>query len=96
VILIPKFATAASLLLGPDTLSSSQLDAVERMATRSYQYNVGGMTGANALDVSRIAMDFALLTGDVDLLSDAYDRSHKELIIVNAVRADGIRSDGAF
>ncbi|KAG6902658.1 hypothetical protein C0995_013350 [Termitomyces sp. Mi166 len=95
VILIPKFATSASLLLG-NTLNSSQIEAVKRMATRSYQYDVGNMTGANALDVSRIGMDFALLSGDTDWLADAYNRSHKELVIMNEVRADGIRPDGAF
>ncbi|KAG6915305.1 hypothetical protein DXG01_012228 [Tephrocybe rancida] len=95
VILIPKFATSASLLLG-DTLSQDQVDSVGRMATRSYKYNVENITGANTLDVSRIAMDFALLTDDVDLLSDAYRRSHEELVIQNGLKADGIRADGAF
>ncbi|KAG6875621.1 hypothetical protein C0993_008275 [Termitomyces sp. T159_Od127] len=95
VILIPKFATSASLLLG-NTLTSSQVEVVKRMATRSYGYDVDGMTGANALDVARIGMDLALLTGNTDLLADAYTRSHKELIIMNETRADGIRSDGAF
>ncbi|KAH0588585.1 hypothetical protein H2248_004415 [Termitomyces sp. 'cryptogamus'] len=95
VILIPKFATSASLLL-KNTLTSSQVEAVKQMATRSYEYNVDGMTGANALDVARIGMDFALLTIDIDWLADAYDRSHKELIIMDDVRADGIRADGAF
>ncbi|GLB35537.1 putative polysaccharide lyase family 8, N terminal alpha-helical domain [Lyophyllum shimeji] len=95
VILIPKFVTSASLLLG-NTLSSSQLEHMNRMATRSYEYNVEGMTGANALDVSRIAMDQALITNNVTLLTDAYNRSHKELIIMDDVKADGIRADGAF
>ncbi|KAF5386914.1 hypothetical protein D9615_002000 [Tricholomella constricta] len=95
VILIPKFVTSASLLLG-DTLSSSQLDSCNRMATRSYNYNVGGLTGANTLDVARIGMDQALITGDYDLLADAYSRSHEELTIMNGVKADGIRADGAF
>jgi hypothetical protein len=54
------------------------------------------MTGANALDVSRIGMDQALLTGNSTLLADAYRRSHVELVIQNDVRADGIRADGAF
>ncbi|KAG6863982.1 hypothetical protein C0991_001393 [Blastosporella zonata] len=41
-------------------------------------------------------MDFALLTGDSNLLADAYRRSHEELVIMNGVKADGIRADGAF
>ncbi|KAG5641803.1 hypothetical protein DXG03_004169 [Asterophora parasitica] len=95
VILIPKLATSAALLLG-DTLTDSQLNATNRMATRSYNYNVGGLTGANTLDVARIGMDQALITNDVDLLADAYRRSHEELSIMNGVKADGIRADGAF
>lgn len=53
-------------------------------------------TGANALDVSRIGMDQALQNGDSTLLANAYQRSHVELVIQNAVSADGIRADGAF
>jgi len=41
-------------------------------------------------------MDQALLTGNVQLLADAYDMAHSELKIVNGPRADGIRADGAF
>ncbi|KAF8063439.1 hypothetical protein FPV67DRAFT_1654673, partial [Lyophyllum atratum] len=93
VILIPKFVTSASLLL-KDTLSPTQLDSLNRIASRSYQYNVSGLTGANTLDVARVGMDQALITGDTDLLADAYRRSHEELAIMNGVKADGIR--GAF
>lgn len=66
------------------------------MTTRSYEYNVDGLTGANTLDVSRIGMDQALLTADTDLLAAAYVRSHSDLAIQDQVRADGIRADGAF
>lgn len=41
-------------------------------------------------------MDEALLTSNTTLLADAYRRSHLELKIMDAVRADGIRADGAF
>lgn len=54
------------------------------------------MTGANALDVCRIGMDQALLTSNTTLLADAYRRSHLEVRIMDAVKADGIRADGAF
>ncbi|KAG6827678.1 hypothetical protein H0H92_010809 [Tricholoma furcatifolium] len=96
VILIPRVAALTSLLMGSDNLSSSQVDFVKRMVMRSYEYNVAGITGANTLDISRIGMDLALLTGDADFLAACYDRSHKELTIMNDVRADGIRADGAF
>ncbi|RDB19287.1 Chondroitinase-AC [Hypsizygus marmoreus] len=95
VILIPQFVGEACLLLN-DTLSETQRQSFVRMAKRSYEYKVGSMTGANALDIARIGMDQALLTGDVALLADAYARSHKALVIADHARADGIRADGAF
>lgn len=79
-----------------DTLSSFQLNVCTRMTTRSYEYNVDGLTGANTLDVCRIGMDQALLTSNEDLLTDAYRRSYRELRIMDQVKADGIRADGAF
>ncbi|KAF8638137.1 hypothetical protein AX16_010567 [Volvariella volvacea WC 439] len=41
-------------------------------------------------------MDNALLTGNVTLLEDAYNRVHSQMVIQNANAADGIRADGAF
>ena len=95
IILIPKLVGQASLLLG-DALSSSQLNHTTYVLSRSYNFTGMSFTGANALDVSRIGMDQALLTMDTTLLDNAYQRSHAEVIIQNAVRADGIRADGAF
>jgi len=66
------------------------------MLSRSYTFTGMSLTGANALDIARLGMDQALLTGNSTLLADAYGRSHAELIIQNAERADGIRADGAF
>jgi hypothetical protein len=79
-----------------DVLSSFQMDHYNLMLSRSYGYNVGSLTGSNALFVARIGIDEALLNRDSGLLADAYQRSHKELVIKNSVRADGIRGDGAF
>ncbi|KAF9464591.1 polysaccharide lyase family 8 protein [Collybia nuda] len=95
VILIPGLVGRTCLLLR-DTLSSSQLRICTRMTIRSYEYNVDGLTGANTLDVCRIGIDQALLTSDEALLADAYRRLYRELRIMNDVRADGIRADGAF
>lgn len=53
-------------------------------------------TGANALDIARIGMDKALLTRNLTLLGAAYDEIHRQLVIQNATRADGIRADGTF
>lgn len=95
VILIPGMVGKTCLMLR-DTLSSFQLSVCTRMTTRSYEYNVNGLTGANTLDVCRIGMDQALLTSNEDLLTDAYRRSYRELRIMDQVKADGIRADGAF
>lgn len=95
IILIPKLVGQASLLLG-DTLSPSQLNHTIYILSRSYTFTGMSFTGANALDVSRIGMDQALLTVNSTLLADAYQRSHVELVIQNVPRADGIRADGAF
>jgi hypothetical protein len=67
------------------------------MQKRSYFTDVSfARTGANALDIARIGMDMALLTRNSTLLADAYARAHAQVVIQNAVSADGIRPDGAF
>lgn len=38
----------------------------------------------------------SMYTQQITLLADAYRRAHEQVIIENAVRADGIRPDGAF
>ncbi|KAF8652215.1 hypothetical protein AX16_004493 [Volvariella volvacea WC 439] len=102
IILIPEYVGQTCLILG-DTLEPSQYAKCIEMTARSYQkfYEPingvsAGLTGANAIDVARIGMDNALLTGNVTLLEDAYRRVQVELVIQNEVRADGIRADGAF
>lgn len=95
MILIPDLVGQTCLLLG-STLTASQLSTCIRMTERSFEYSVDTLTGANSLDVCRIGMDEALLTSNTTLLADAYRRSHLELKIMDAVRADGIRADGAF
>lgn len=57
---------------------------------------LGTLTGANTLDVATIGIDQALLTFNVSLLTDAYQRVHLELQIKNVTAADGIRLDGSF
>jgi hypothetical protein len=66
------------------------------MLSRSYSSTGRVLTGANALDVSRIGMDQALLSRNTTLLDNAYRRSHAEIVIQDGVGADGIRADGAF
>lgn len=38
----------------------------------------------------------SMYTQQITLLADAYRRAHEQVIIENAVRADGICPDGAF
>ncbi|KAJ8522568.1 hypothetical protein ONZ45_g912 [Pleurotus djamor] len=97
-ILIPELSTQACLLLG-DALSPIHLDHCSRIALRSYDTftrKPDFLTGANALDVAKIGIDQALLTKDASLLTDAYQRVHKELVIQTEVGADGIFADGSF
>jgi len=85
-----------------ETLSNTQWNNCTRIATRSYSTfvrpinRVGNLTGANALDVASIGIDLALLTKDILILTDAYQRVHLELEVKNDTKADGIRADGSF
>jgi len=58
--------------------------------------DIGFLTGANTLDVASISLDYGLLNDDTTIVADAYRRLHNEVIIVDLVRADGIRRDGSF
>ncbi len=72
-----------SCLLLNDTLAATELSNC-------------GLTGANALDVSKIGIDQALLTSNISLLTDGYGRVGAELQIKNGIQVDGIRADGSF
>lgn len=72
------------------------------MTGRSYDLflrpfnEVSFLTGANTLDVAKIGTDEALLTLNVTQITDAFRRVHEEVVIQQAVKADGIRPDGSF
>ena len=84
------------LLLG-NTLTSPQLSACIRISLRSYDvFYTKPPTGANTLDVASIGVDLALLTNNATLITDAYRRVHSEVVIQQAIKADGIRPDGGF
>ena len=101
IILIPKLVGQVCLLMN-DTLSASQLAHCTTTTGRAYGAfddeieGLSAMTGANALDVARIGIDQALLTYDVSLITDAYQRVHLELQVKNGIRIDGIRADESF
>lgn len=85
-----------------EELSELQLDNCNRMLARAYGTfdrfvgGVGYLTGANTLDVASIALDYGLLKNNDTIVADAYRRLHNEVIVVDGVRADGIRRDGSF
>ncbi|KAF8807439.1 polysaccharide lyase family 8 protein [Phlegmacium glaucopus] len=101
IILIPELVSQTCLLLN-DTLAPAQLDKCIDMTGRSYATfsrtvnGLGTLTGANTLDVAKIGIDQALLTSNISLLTDAYQRVHSELQIKNGNKVDGIRADGSF
>ncbi|KAF9489664.1 polysaccharide lyase family 8 protein [Pleurotus eryngii] len=98
IILIPELVAQTCLLLN-DSLTSSQASFCSSISLRSYNTFTRRptfLTGANTLDVAKIGIDLAILTGDSSLLADAYNRVHLELVIQDKPKADGIRADGSF
>ncbi|EKM61018.1 polysaccharide lyase family 8 protein [Phanerochaete carnosa HHB-10118-sp] len=101
VILIPNLV-AQSCLLVADNLTDTQHGNCTNITGRSYEtfsnnmLSAGILTGANLLDVSRIGIDDGLLNFNTSLVADAYRRIHGEVVVENAVAADGIRADGSF
>ncbi|KAJ8522569.1 hypothetical protein ONZ45_g911 [Pleurotus djamor] len=97
-ILIPELCSATCLLLN-DTLTTTQLSNCTHITLRAYDTFTRRptfLTGANTLDVAKVAIDQGLLTSNTSLLVDAYRRVHNELVVQNATKADGIRLDGSF
>jgi hypothetical protein len=72
------------------------------MTNRSYELffhpfnEVDFLTGANVLDVAKIGIDGALLDRNITQITDAYRRIHEEVVVQQAIKADGIRPDGSF
>jgi hypothetical protein len=97
----PELVSMSCLLLN-DSLLPTELNSCTTITGRAYGTfghsinGVGFLTGANTLDVAKIGIDQALLTVNVSMLTDAYQRVHEELVITTAVAADGIRPDGSF
>lgn len=102
IILIPELVSQTCLLLGNQTLTTTEHSNCTNIPARSYgtfDHNINGvgfLTGANTLDVAKIGIDLALLNVNTSLITDAYRRVHNELVVEQAVKADGIRPDGSF
>ena len=90
------------MLLGADNLSDSQMSNCTNMLSRSAATlhdgvpGIGRMTGANTLDIAKISVDLGLLTKNDSVITDAYTAAHKEVVVQNTVKTDGIRADGSF
>ena len=102
VIGVPELVSEACLLAGTSTLSATQLDNCTRILDRAFgTFTTIGqgnsfLTGANTLDVAKIGIDVGLLTDNATIVADGYARIHSEVVVQNAVKADGIRADGSF
>ncbi|KAG8950415.1 hypothetical protein FRC04_007430 [Tulasnella sp. 424] len=107
VILIPRQAIQTSLLLNEFITPEQRAAAVhlvERGATTfgRWVYGLGYITGANTLDISSNLVNAGIvqaLAGNAtgyDLIDDAFERVHNEVVVQEAVKADGIRPDGSF
>ncbi|KAH8829518.1 polysaccharide lyase family 8 protein [Flagelloscypha sp. PMI_526] len=98
IILIPRLVGQACLLVN-STLSTSQFSSCKTMTTRAYAnffhtINGGSSTGANLLDIASIGIDGGVLSGNVTQITDAYNRIHSAIAIVDS--GDGIHVDGSF
>ncbi|KIO31812.1 hypothetical protein M407DRAFT_217909 [Tulasnella calospora MUT 4182] len=107
VILIPRLATEACLLLDK-SLSDYQRESCINIGLKGYGRFYadpvpGYMSGANILDVASNSVNVGILqafggntTQGQELISDAYERAHNELRVQDGLKADGIRADGSF
>lgn len=80
-------------------MTETQVNNCTHILVRSYgtfDHGFGYTTGANTLDISKIGIDSGLLINNASMLTDGYARIHREVIVENAVKADGIRPDGSF
>ncbi|KAK0465141.1 polysaccharide lyase family 8 protein [Desarmillaria tabescens] len=99
VIGVPKLVVDSCLIMGRKELPEDVANHCMFMATRSYEVfdrPKNHMAGANILDVSKIGIDAGLLSSNQTLVADAYGRIHREVVIKNVVKVDGIKSDGSF
>ncbi|KAG9041290.1 hypothetical protein FS837_012462 [Tulasnella sp. UAMH 9824] len=107
VILIPRLATEACLLLDK-SLSDYQRESCVNIGLKGYgRFHAdpvpGYMSGANILDVASNTVNVGILqafggntTQGQELISEAYERAHNELRVQEGLKADGIRADGSF
>ena len=96
---VPRYVGDACLLLGPSTLSASQRAGCTRSVARAFGTFGSGasfLAGANVLDVAKTGVAWGLLAGNASAVAYAYARVHAEVVLHDALHADGIRADGSF
>lgn len=101
IILIPRLVGEVCLLMNT-TLTPTLLDGCNTILSRTYSQfyrpfnQVSWRTGANVLDTASISIDLGLLTNNLTIIQAGYGFVHNEVVIQNAISADGIRPDGSF
>ncbi|KAJ7149871.1 polysaccharide lyase family 8 protein [Mycena crocata] len=101
VILIPTWVGQVCLSLG-SSLTDSELAGCKRITGRAFNTlqtginGVSAITGANLLDIASVGIDHGLYLGDSAIVADGYAAVHGDLVVQNAIKADGIRADGSF
>ncbi|KAI0274676.1 polysaccharide lyase family 8 protein [Gloeopeniophorella convolvens] len=101
VIGVPSSVGENCLLL-QGSLSATEIGNCTHMTSRSFNTfttginGVSSITGANTLDIASVGIDFGLFSANESVIVDAFNRIHEEVVIEDAVKADGIRADGSF
>lgn len=91
---VPSLIGDTCLLLRSQ-LTTSQKASCTKIQARSFQ-KIGGMTGANLLDMSSIGISLSLLNDDPVLLQNALNKFYNGVFINPMTFGDGIQSDGSF
>jgi len=81
--------------LTPDLLSKC-ISIPDRAYSSFYEGHKSYLSGANILDIAKVGVDLSLLTANVTLIAEAYERIHNEVVIHPGDMIDGIKPDGSF
>ncbi|KAH9910837.1 polysaccharide lyase family 8 protein [Epithele typhae] len=87
------------LMLGNDSLSATQSGNCTKFLSRAFDVFSSGksfLAGANILDIAKSGITLGMLTQNEAAIASGYDHVHKEVVLQNSLRADGIRGDGSF
>ncbi len=91
VIGVPSYVGQILILLGNDAPADLQQAGCELMKRAKLAHQ----TGANLTDVAKIQVMRGCVSGSIDLISEAYDRTWQEVKLAGAGE-DGIQADHSF